>query len=96
MQKINFKSKKDGKEFEVIVPETSEDIENEDFIKINGKMLFAEEIENIDVPEKVKSEGELVYGVDELYDLYYYDGEFYDFYWDTPSGCIFSKLKEEP
>lgn len=96
MKIIHFKSRKDGKEFDIIAPETSEDIENNDFIEINGKTRFVEEVEKQDMSDKVMHKGELVYGVEEVYDLYYYKGEFYEFYWDTASGCIFSKLKEEP
>jgi len=96
---IRFKSKKDGKEFEIKVPEISEDIENDDFIEINGKMRFVEEIffddpQREELSEKVPAEGELVYSVDELYSLFYYKGEFYEFNWDTASGCVFSRLKE--
>lgn len=96
---VSFKSKKDGKEFEIKVPETSEDIENEDFIEINGKMRIVEEIffddrQRAELSEKVREEGELVYSVDEIYDLFYYMGEFYEFNWDTASGCVFSRLKQ--
>lgn len=96
---IQFKSKKDGKSFEINVPETPEEVENNEFVEINGKMLIAEEILFDDpggeeLSEKVPTEGELVYSIDEIYDLYYYSGKFYDFYWDTASGCIFSRLKE--
>ena len=97
---IRFKSEKDGKEFEIRVPETSEDIENDDFVEINGKTRMVEEIffdapQRAELSEKVPAEGELVYGVDELYSLFYYKGEFYEFNWDTASGCVFSKLKEQ-
>ncbi len=34
---LQFKSKKDCREFKIKVPESSEDIENNDFIEINGK-----------------------------------------------------------
>jgi hypothetical protein len=96
---IRFKSKNDGREFEIKVPETSEDIENNEFVEINGNTVIAEEIlfddpHRDELSEKVPAEGELVYSVSEVYDLYYYNGEFYDFYWDTASGCIFSRLKE--
>ena len=96
---IQFKSKKDGREFEIKVPESSEDIENDDFIEINGKMRIVEEVSwdgrrQNRLSEKVRDEGELVYSVDEVYDLFYYQGEFYEFNWDTASGCVFSKLKE--
>jgi hypothetical protein len=96
---MHFKSKKDGKEFEIRVPETSEDIENNEFIEINGRTVIAKEIlfddpDSNELSEKVPVEGEVAYSVDEIYDLYYYNGEFYDFYWDTASGCIFSRLKE--
>jgi hypothetical protein len=89
---IRFQSKKDGKEFEIKVPETYEDIENEDFIEINGKMRFVEEIffddpQREELSETVPAEGE-------LYSLFYYKGEFYEFNWDTASGCVFSRLKE--
>lgn len=96
---ISFKSKKDGNEFEIKVPERSEDIENEDFIEINGKTRMVEEIscdepQRGDLSEKVLAEGELVYGVDELYSPFYYEGEFYEFNWDTTSGCVFSRLEQ--
>ena len=96
---IQFKSKKDGKECEIKVPESSEDIENNDFIEIDGETRIVEEIFSNDpqrkeLSEKVPQEGELVYGVDEIYSLFYYKGEFYEFNWDTASGCVFSKLKE--
>ena len=91
---MKFKSKKDGKEFKLKLPVNSEEIENNDFIEIDGKLLCAEEMGGYDLPEAVKEKGELVYSVPELYDLYYFEGFFYDFYWDTASGCIFSKLKE--
>lgn len=96
---IRFTSTKDGKAFEIKVHESSEDIENDDFIEINGKMRLVEEIFFDDpqrevLSEKVPAEGELIYGVDELYSLFYYKGEFYEFNWDTASGCVFSRLKE--
>lgn len=92
MKQINFKSK-DGEEYKLKVPETSEEIENNEFIEIDGKMLSVEELTNdYDCTEDVRENGELVFSVDEVYDLYYYKGEFYEFYWDTASGCIFSKL----
>ncbi len=98
MKQITFKSKKDGKEFTLKVPESSEEIENNEFIEIGGKTRFVEEVEDYDtsISDKVRNDGELVFGVDEVYDLYYFNGEFYEFYWDTASGCIFSKLKVEP
>lgn len=95
MKELNFKSN-DGKKFKLRLPTSSEEIENNEFIEIDGKTLIADEIEHtehLDLSEEVRDEGELVYAVDEVYDLYYYKGEFYDFYWDTASGCIFSKLK---
>lgn len=96
---IKFRSKKDGREFEIRVPETSADIEDDEFVEINGKARMVEEIcfddpQRTELSEKVPAEGELVYGVDELYSLFYYKGEFYEFYWDTASGCVFSRLKE--
>ena len=96
---IQFKSKKDGREFEIKIPESSEDIENNDFIEINGETRIVEEIlfddpQREKLTEKVPEEGELVYGVNEVYSLFYYEGEFYEFNWDTASGCVFSKLKE--
>jgi hypothetical protein len=96
---IRFKSKKDGKEFVIRVPETTEDVENDDFVEINGKMRLVEEIffddsQRGELSEKVQAEGELVYGINELYSLFYYKGEFYEFNWDTASGCVFSRLKE--
>ena len=96
---ITFKSKIDGKEFEIKVPESSGDIENEDFVEINSKTRMVEEIsfddpQRDELSEKVPGEGELVFGVDELYSLFYYKGEFYEFNWDTASGCVFSMLKE--
>lgn len=96
---IQFKSKKDGKDFEIKMPESSEDIENNDFIEINGEMLMVEEVSwdgrrQNGRSEKVRDEGELVYSVNEVYDLFYYKGEFYEFNWDTASGCVFSKLKK--
>lgn len=93
MKEISFKAK-DGKEFKIKTPETSEEIEGNEIITINGKMLIAEELTNEpDSPsEEVRDKGELVYTIDEIYDLYYYNGDFYDFYWDCASGCIFCKL----
>ena len=96
---IEFKSKKDAREFEIKVPESPEDIENNDFIEIDGEIRIVEEILSNDprreeLSEKVPEEGELVYGVDEIYSLLYYKGEFYEFNWDTASGCVFSRLKE--
>ena len=44
--------------------------------------------------EKIPEVGELIYGVDEIYSLFYYEGEFYEFNWDTASGCVFLRLKE--
>jgi len=81
------------------VPETTEDVENDDFVEINGKTRLVEEIffddpQRAELSEKVQAEGELVYGVNELYSLFYYKGEFYEFNWDTASGCVFSRLKE--
>ena len=99
MKKLHFTSKKDGKEYEIEIPETSKDIENDDFISIDGELRMVEEIfpddyNRSDLWDKVRKEGELVYGIDD-YDIYYYDGEFYEFNWDTASGCIFSKLTKE-
>ena len=96
---IRFKSKKDGREFEIQVPESPEDIETNDFIEINGKIRIVEEIffddaQREELSEKVPKQGELVYSVHEVYDLFYYEGEFYEFNWDTASGCVFSRLKE--
>lgn len=96
---IRFKSKKDGKEFVIRVPETTEDVENDNFVEINGKMRLVEEIffegsQRGELSEKVRAEGELVYGVNELYSLFYYKGEFYELNWDTASGCVFSRLKK--
>ena len=96
---IQFKSKQDGKEFEIKVPESPEDIENNDFIEINGEARVVEEIlfddpQREQLSEKVPEEGELVYGVGEIYSLFYYEGEFYEYNWDTASGCVFSRLKE--
>ncbi len=96
---LQFKSKKDCREFKIKVPESSEDIENNDFTEINGKTRIVEEIFSNDpqreeLSEKVPEKGELVYGVGEIYSLFYYEGEFYEFNWDTASGCVFSKLKE--
>jgi len=91
MKQINFKSK-DGKEFNLKVPESSEEIENNEFIQIDDKMLSAEDISNEEGNLSIDLEGELVYSVDGVYELYYYNGDFYDYYWDTASGCILSKL----
>ena len=98
-QTILFESKRDEKQFEIKVPETSEDIENDEFVEINGNTIIAEEIlfddaDRDKLSEKVPAEGELVYGVDEFYSLFYYKGEFYEFNWDTASGCVFSRLQE--
>ena len=76
---VQFKSKKDGRKFEIRVPESSEDIENNDFIEINSKTRIVEEISFDDARreellEKAPEEGELVYGVDEVYSLFYYEG----------------------
>lgn len=85
-----FKSKVDGKEYAV---EVGDDLEN-GFVEINGKLLSGEDITNEPpyLGQEVMDKGELVYSIPEIYDLYYYKGTFYDFYWDTASGCIFSKL----
>ena len=98
MKQIKFKSKKDGKKFNLKVPESSEEIENNEFIEIDGKTKFVEEVEDYDtsISDKVRNNGELVFSVDDVYDLYYFNSEFYDFYWDTASGCIFAKLNDEP
>ena len=57
------------------MPETSEYIENKDFIEINGKTRMVEEIffddpQRGELSEQVPTEGELVYGVDDLYSLF--------------------------
>ncbi len=96
---IRFQSKKDGREFTIGVPESSEDVENDDFIGINGEPRIVEEVQFDDpqresLSETVPKEGEFVYSVDEIYDLFYHRGEFYEFNWDTASGCVFSRLKE--
>lgn len=96
---IQFRSKRDGREFEIKVPESSEDIENDDFVEINGKARIVEEIQFDDpqreeLSESVREDGELVYSVDEIYDLFYHEGEFYELNWDTASGCVFSRLRE--
>jgi hypothetical protein len=87
---IEFVSKKDNKRFKIVVPETEDD----QFIEINGKQRLVEEVEHTDYfNNKIWQEGELVFGIEELYDLYYYDGEFYEFKWNTASGCIVNKVK---
>ena len=96
---IRFKSKKEGKEFKIKVPESSEDIESNDFIEINGQIRLVEEIffddpRRDELSEKVREQGELVYSIDEIYDLFYFQGEFYEFNWNTASGCVFSRLRE--
>ncbi len=98
-QVVPFRSKKDGRAFKIKVPESPEAIEDDDFIEVDGQMRMAEEIQFDDPPwerlsESVPREGELVYSVAEVYDLFYYEGEFYEFYWDTASGCVFARLKE--
>jgi len=57
--------------------------------------IFFDDPQMAEISEKVPAEGELVYGVDELYSLFYYKGEFYELNWDTASGCVFSRLKEQ-
>jgi hypothetical protein len=93
---IEFRSKKDGRGFNIRVPESAEDVEDDDFIEVDGKTRMVEEIQFDDpqrerLSESVHGDGELVYSVDEVYDLYYYEGEFY---WDTASACVLSRLQE--
>ena len=95
---IRFKSKRDSREFEIRVPESPADIEDNDFIEINGKTSIVEEIlfddpRRDELSERVREQGELVYLVDEIYDLFYFQGKFYEFNCDTASGCVFSRLR---
>jgi hypothetical protein len=96
---IQFRSKRDVREFEIKVPESCEDIEKDDFVEINGGTRIVEEIPFDDprreeLSDRVREEGELVYSAAEIYDLFYYGGEFYELNWDTASGCVFSRLRQ--
>ena len=93
MKEFTFKSKVDGKELRLKVPTTAEEIENNNFIEIDGKLGLNEEV--IDSRRDISSlllegKGEPVFSISEIYDLYYHKGKIYCFYWDTASGCIFS------
>jgi len=41
---IHFRSKRDGRAFKIKVPESPDDIENNEFVEIDGETRIAEEI----------------------------------------------------
>ena len=62
---VRFRSKKDGRAFKIKAPESCEDIEENDFIEVDGKIRMAEEIQFDDpqwerLSESVPREGELL------------------------------------
>ncbi len=87
---IEWINKKQEK-FWIKIP-TKKELATQDVIEINGKTLIGEDVTN-DLPIKVNEVGEKVYHSED-YDLYFYEGRFYEYYWGCASGLIISKIEE--